>query len=680
MANINVQFADGSEHQYTDVPDSVTPEQITQRAAKDFAGVEIKHLARTVSDSAPKVAAAPMSKVDQFLALNHNIGAGMLKGASDIGATLLKPIDASVLAIKHASGIKEGDYPSLDSLVPADRRGAVSSTLQDMGANPDSLAFKGGDIAASIAGTAGAGGMLGKGAEALGMAPKLINSLRTGGFSLGAPTTGGMVANAAARVGGGAVTGAAMTGLSNPSDVGVGAALGGAIPIAGKLSGESGKLIGNYILNPLFKPTSAAIEKLVQDAGGVQQAQAAIEKAIAAGKTLSGQSYTLGQAGKNAGLAATERARSAVSPENFAPVYQAQRDARINALEGISKNDVAIADAVDTRAANAKLNYSAPNDTTFIGDKNLDEMLSAADAGGALAKAKKIATIERRPFSIGDVTEQVPSQSTTLDDIKPLTRWGGSSAQPNETPYDVVGQAIKGGDLHSVKMGIDQAIGEATGHEKAALVQLKSDFTDWMGKQSPDYLKANAQYAADSRPINQMKVAQRLLDSLTGNAYAHGANAGQQASSFYRALKNASSIAKSETGMRQPLNKIFDPSQLATIKQVGHEVAKDVDLQNLGRGVGSDTTQKLARSGLIKDALNMINTSTIGRSAVNLATLGAKGRINNQLDALLLNPEYAGKSISQFTQEQNAKITKQLAGGLLGKPVVRAGLLAVSHK
>ena len=742
--------------------------------------------------------------LERFLAANHeagqgiaNIGAGALKGASNIGATILSPLDAM----------------GLTGMSNDQRRAAVTGGLQDMGANPNSLTYKGGEIGAEIAGTAGLPGAIG--GQVARLSPSIGTAIASGGFSTGLPAASALsiagARNAAIRVGGGAASGALMASAINPEDAKSGAIMGGAIPIAGKLLGESGKLLREYAINPLFKPSSAAIEKLVQDAGGVEPAREAIDRAIKAGKTISGESYTLGQAGKNAGLAATERARSAVNPENFQRIYQAQRQARLGALQGIAQDEGALESALSNRASNAKTAYGDVQNKLFSGSEDLTGLLGRARAGGALSEAQKIAAIEGRKFSIpvvedaaqagfqnaddaaraayagmkdtgtmvaggiptdmptgeakgllstirklggismkdakdllgekqitkmglqggvfttkgeevGDMVRRLvdkgvmPSQVLSdvdggaqalrdaiqkatqgsddmamraaseayygAPDALPLAREGlMKSAAPEQALRNVVGEAVKGGDLHSVKMGIDQAIGGATGHQKAALVQLKSEFVDWMGKQSPEYLAANAKYAADSRPINQMKVAKRLADVLSGEAYKYGANASQNSASFYRALKNAPSIAKSETGMKQPLSKIFDEGQMTTIKQVASELAKDVDLQNLGKGVGSDTAQKLARNSILSSITPMIASSRISRLGQGLALAGraikegSHLRVNSQLDTMLQSPEFAGKALGDLTKTQRNKLAE-----LLANPAVRALPIAAQSR
>lgn len=682
MADITVNFADGTPHTYSNVPDSVTPDMIEQRAAQDFAGRKIVHLDRVASSQSPMIATAEKPTVLERLKSGlksgaTDIAAGALKGASNIGATIISPLD----------------YAGVTGITPAQRREAITQALKGGTAVPglpaadtESLAYKGGELASEIAGTAGIGGAMAKGVMGASklapeLAPRVASALESGGFSTGAPAAKALslegAKNAAIRVGGGGVSGAAMAGMINPEDKWTGAEIGAAIPVIGKLAGESGRLLSQYAINPLFKPSRAAIEKLVQDAGGIDQAAAAIEKAKQAGKTLSGESYTLGQAGKNWGLAATERARSQVNPENFQQIYQTQRDARVKALQGVSQDDVALQNAIDTRATNAADAYMPMQDKVFIGGDDLTGLLARNRAMGTLQEAQALAAGRGKSFSI-PVIEEAPSSAQAYLDEAPILRGAykeGESAKPLEALHEVVGQAVKGGDLQSVKMGIDQALSTATGPRKAVLMQLKTDFLDWMGKQSPEYLAANAQYAADSRPINQMKVAQRLLDSLTGQAVKYGGSAKQQSEQFFRAMKNAPSIVKSETGMRQPLNKIFDEGQRETINQVARELAKDVDLQNLGRGINSDTAQKMARSNMLSSLTDLVNTSKVGRAAVNVATLGAKGRMTSQIDAMLQSPEYAGKALEELTGAQRNKLAN-----LLANPAVRALPIAAQSK
>jgi hypothetical protein len=52
MADITVQFADGTSHVYKNAPDNLTPADVTARAQKDFSGKQIKHLDRAAAQPA----------------------------------------------------------------------------------------------------------------------------------------------------------------------------------------------------------------------------------------------------------------------------------------------------------------------------------------------------------------------------------------------------------------------------------------------------------------------------------------------------------------------------------------------------------------------------------------------------------------------------------------------------
>jgi hypothetical protein len=158
-----------------------------------------------------------------------NLGAGALSGAAQIGATILSPID---WAAKKA-GIEN------EALFPTDRRSAIESGLREMGAQPESMVFKGGQLGAEIAGTAGAGGAIAKGLK---FAPQLASAVESGGFKL-AQQGGNALARVGTRAAGGAISGGAMTGMVNPEDTASGAALGAAFPIAVKGVGKLGSAI-----------------------------------------------------------------------------------------------------------------------------------------------------------------------------------------------------------------------------------------------------------------------------------------------------------------------------------------------------------------------------------------------------------------------------------------------------
>lgn len=217
----------------------------------------------------------PQPKPVEKAGMLENAGMGALKGASDIGATLLRPVDFAL----NKLGVTE--------TTNADRRAALDDFFRQR-ADTDSYAFRGGDLAASVAGTAGIGGLLGKGALAVGkvapsVAPQMATlaaALESGGFRTtplnfvgpqAAPTVAGRVADAALRTAAGGAVGAAAAGLVNPADAGTGGIIGAAMPGAVKLAGMAGSgaksAVGSLAQNVLGLTTGAgskAIETAYQ--------------------------------------------------------------------------------------------------------------------------------------------------------------------------------------------------------------------------------------------------------------------------------------------------------------------------------------------------------------------------------------------------------------------------------
>jgi len=223
--------------QYQDVPDVQLAKALHSKFYSDIPYAEFtKKLGfREVIDPGikPKERMTPIEAVGE-------IAMGGLRGASRIGNTLLRPF--------------QGDKtPQIEQFF-GER------------ADTESGLFKTGDIGVQIAGTAGVGGVLGKGAMALpkvipqlgNIAPKVSTALQTGGFRLNpqgmvgpmAPVSAaGKVGNAALRIGAGGTTGGAMAGLIDPEQAGTGAVIGVAFPMLVKAAGAAGSAAGN-----LFRP------------------------------------------------------------------------------------------------------------------------------------------------------------------------------------------------------------------------------------------------------------------------------------------------------------------------------------------------------------------------------------------------------------------------------------------
>jgi len=195
---------------------------------------------------------------DEALSSLSNIGnaaAGAVRGAGSIGATLLTPIDMAKDAIA-------GKGLSLQS--NRERRQAMDDGLRNLGADADSMAYGAGKIGAEIAGTAGAGGLVAKGATAIPqaarLAPNVIEAIRTAGFSANGAGLG-------VRSAGGAINGLVTAGLVDPEYATTGAAIGGALPGAAAVVGQGSRMAGRVISGPVRTPETIEAIKAARDAG-----------------------------------------------------------------------------------------------------------------------------------------------------------------------------------------------------------------------------------------------------------------------------------------------------------------------------------------------------------------------------------------------------------------------------
>lgn len=186
-----------------------------------------------------------------------NLAAGAVRGAGSIGATILAPKDI-------ISDALAGKGLSLES--NRQRRAAMDAALGNMGAETDSMAYGAGKLAGEIAGTAGAPGVLAKGAQALKASPAIVQALRTGGLAADGLTG---AKGAAIRAGAGAVGGGVSAGMVNPEEAATGALIGGALPGVGKLVGEAGKKIGAVLRGPQASDDVLNAAKQAYEAGYV---------------------------------------------------------------------------------------------------------------------------------------------------------------------------------------------------------------------------------------------------------------------------------------------------------------------------------------------------------------------------------------------------------------------------
>jgi hypothetical protein len=348
-----------------------------------------------------------------------NLAAGAVRGAGSIGATLLAPVDIAKDALA-------GRGLSLES--NRQRRADMDAGLQSLGAEPDSMLYKGGKLGGEIAGTLGAGGaaanVLSRVApRAAAAAPGLVEALRTSGMTAGA---GGM----GTRMAGGAITGGLSAGLVNPEDAAMGATMGGAFPVVAKGAGMAGERLGSVMRGPAQTPDMAAAIKAARGQGYVippTQANPTLGNRLLEG--LAGKISTAQNASAaNQGITNRLAAESLGLPGDTkltADVLRSVRDAAGQAYQAVGNAGTITPGAKymqaldDIAAPHIKAMQGFPNAKASPVLDLVESLKSPAfDAGSAVAKIKELRSAADDAFRTGntDIGRAAKKASGALED------------------------------------------------------------------------------------------------------------------------------------------------------------------------------------------------------------------------------------------------------------------------
>lgn len=387
-----------------EVPEGTTPEQAQAMIAENAQSI------------VPKQEKSLVQEVGQGLG---NLAAGAVRGAGSIGATLLAPVDIAKDALA-------GRGLSLQS--NRQRRADMDAGLQSLGAEPDSLLYKSGKLTGEIAGTLGAGGaaanVLSRVApRAAAAAPGLVEALRTSGMTAGA---GGM----GTRMAGGAITGGLSAGLVNPEDAGMGALMGGALPVVAKGAGMVGEKIGNTIRGPAQSADMAAAIQAARSQGYVippTQANPTLGNRLLeglAGKLTTAQNASAANQGVTNRLAA-EALGLPGDTKLTADVLKSVRDSAGQAYQAVSNAGTITPGAKymqaldDIAAPHVKAMQGFPNAKASPVVELVDSLKSPSfDAGSAVAKIKELRSAADDAFRTGntDIGRAAKKAAGALED------------------------------------------------------------------------------------------------------------------------------------------------------------------------------------------------------------------------------------------------------------------------
>ena len=227
------------------VPDGTTKAQLTEKLAAN--GYDIGMLGGApVAEAAPAEQVSPRRQmVEAELRSAAAPFAGFSKGAGNIMFGGQRLVGKGLEAL---GATETGQALQTDAARRQAEQEAFIAPYREV-----APAMTGaGEFTGEVVSTLPVGGVIAKGVSKIPGAGALAQSIRTGGFSTGAPavtTLGGRAADIATRAAGGAVVGGTTAALINPEEAGTGAAIGAAAPFVLPVVGKYVAIGGGKIID-----------------------------------------------------------------------------------------------------------------------------------------------------------------------------------------------------------------------------------------------------------------------------------------------------------------------------------------------------------------------------------------------------------------------------------------------
>jgi hypothetical protein len=465
----------------------------------------------------------------------------------------------------------------------------------------------------------------------------------------------GMIPSMTQRIGGG-VLGGITSGFLTPEETGltpeqfkdakaqnvfIQGTLGGVLPAAGGLI-KGGYNAAKSALEPFYEGGQNAIlgRALREFSGG--QAPQAIENIRNAPQLVKGVQPTLGEISGVPSLAAAQRAVSASSPEatNIMAQRQAQNiEARTNALQGI---------ATPTRTQK----YTALR--TELGNDLYEPALQKGVDFSSLTPELQ-AEFRGLTTSPSIKSAMIQASKNAADEGKKIGNPANSLRGLHETKFALDSQinALKGKLKNTDNPSLDAELKA----KKAAKGRLL-DFIE-NPQVSPEYKVARETFARASKPIDQLDAIAKLADK----------SVSPETQKIYSAQFSRNFEALKKEG-------ILTDRQINRLEAIKQDLERVAFAEKEGKGVGSDTVQKLAYSNManqvgIPNALRGVPGGQIIGSVAQRVGKLAYGDANKELAVKLAetmaNPKQAALLMEQagiqgkpLTSENQRKLAKML--------------------
>jgi len=445
-----------------------------------------------------------------------------------------------------------------------------------------------------------------------------------------------------AAIGGGTAALMTPTAEGRGQAAAVDAGLSTLFPVVGRTLGAGYNAVKGAV-EPFYEAgRNKIIGRALREFAG-NDADLAVKNLRNAPELVQGSMPTVGQSAGVPSLAALERTAMATSPEAsnaLAARKLAQSNAQVNALENIA-TPTRMGKYVDLQ--------------TRLGDELYTDALKPLNLG---------------KLSIGQVS-QIKDLTETPAIRRAMDQARENAANRGMNIADPAG-SMRG--LHETKMALDEQIGSvkakldrdglgATSAELDGLNKAKDRLLGFMEKVSPEYKTARETYSRISKPVEQLSTIKDLA-SKSVSPQSDAIKVGQYLNNLKK-LKDEGTLSA---------------GQYKRLEAIAEDIKRMSAADTAGRGVGSDTVQKLAYSNMlnlqgIPNALrNFGPASFVGNVAGRVGDVAygsANKQLKGQLAETLMEPQTAARLMEQagLSTKADAKTEKsrQLAKLLMAQ-------------
>lgn len=354
------------------------------------------------------------------------------------------------------------------------------------------------------------------------------------------------------------------------------------------------------------------------------------------------------------------------NPKQFVPnsmptAAEATMNPGLAMLEGGAQTRTPEAKAAFTQRQNANTAARADALRTVAGDPGqMDFYTANRDATAKDLYAKAFAeTPDDSPWIKGQVT-QLMKRPAFVDALKQ----GQETALNLGIPVDPTMPEHAPQILHYTKLALDDAISKeiASGGSAAGLQDTQRKLVSLMESKgfSPSYREARDTFKQMSAPINQMEVGQYLYNKAVPALNDYGGTARTRAQAFADAMRNADATAAKATGFPgAKMDSVMSPDQMATLNGVAQDLSRRAAVEDMMRGIGSNTAQNLATHNIMSQIAG---------------PLGLPSSVSEKLMGTLLTTPYLGGILEFGAKSGEAALQRELANTLLD-PIRAADLM-----